>query len=34
MTIIDKILASMILNKTNNKNMQINILTTKKEFTF
>ena len=30
MTIIDKILASMILNKTNNKNMQINILTTKK----
>jgi len=34
MTIIDKILPSMILNKTNNKNMQINILTTKKEFTF
>ena len=30
MTSIDKILPSMILNKTNSKNMQINILTTKK----
>lgn len=34
MTIIDKILPSMILNKTNSKSMQINILTIKKEFVF